>query len=759
VFLTNLNPGPLSYKSAASVNAKLHKIDPDRFSPLHHRDSQPELPRSVLPAGALVEVGRIGSTLQLSPVVKFSDGQPSSKLTDTELTAQDPPAASLALARVAKKYLARPQAVEYLAQEAEGIPHPDTEIITLGTGSAIPSKSRNVSATLVRVPGQGNYLFDCGENTLGQLKRMGNWNEDSDILANLRFIWISHMHADHHLGLLPLLKAIRVRRQHWMARHQDQGHLPKLMIMCPPAMRQYLYDSRSFDSLFTPDWTYITSPFEGLGKERREGYEDAVKGCGLQTIAYCRVQHCHDAFGVAVTWPNGLRIAYSGDCRPSDALVSIGQGATLLIHECTFDTDMQDHAIAKKHSTLDEALDVGRRMGAGRILLTHFSQRYPRMPNISKDYEQPDEKLNDNSAKIDVERKGKYADIDHDPSKGQDADQDSASGPEEFAKLLHPRKFPPTLFAWDYMRVRLRDFRKAEAFLPAIRKCFEVEAVQKEMEKEEEQAKALATAKAAAEKAQLAGAGAKKAAKMARRLALAQQARQKRTDGQETAGNRAAALGESRRSRSSSRVVAVNGERLEVDDEDIKDEGGQETRTEKEARATSSMAEVAAGQIQDGGADWTKQETSRKGKEVSVAGATSEMSAIEGKFSGDKDRQVPLQQLSKPSDVSAATEQEALSGKEQASWAVAAAKAAKEAKATQDAKVAEAAFDASSSRASPRRGSSSRSPRSGAQHISPPRGDSDAPTAVSPPAKREASPAVNAVPTSPKKPRRDWDGS
>lgn len=29
---------------------------------------------------------------------------------------------------------------------------------------------------------------------------------------------------------------------------------------------------------------------------------------------------------------------------------------------------------------MKEALGVGRRMGAGRVILTHFSQRYPHMP-------------------------------------------------------------------------------------------------------------------------------------------------------------------------------------------------------------------------------------------------------------------------------------------------------------------------------------------------------------------------------------------
>ena len=47
----------------------------------------------------------------------------------------------------------------------------DMEIIFLGTGSSQPSKYRNVSSVFVNLFSRGNLLLDCGEGTLGQLKR------------------------------------------------------------------------------------------------------------------------------------------------------------------------------------------------------------------------------------------------------------------------------------------------------------------------------------------------------------------------------------------------------------------------------------------------------------------------------------------------------------------------------------------------------------------------------------------------------------
>jgi ribonuclease Z len=71
---------------------------------------------------------------------------------------------------------------------------------------------------------------------------------------------------------------------------------------------------------------------------------------------------------------------YSGDTRPSRALQQCGSGATLLIHEATFEHELIQQALLKRHSTTTEALECGQAMGAYRTVLTHFSQRYPRLP-------------------------------------------------------------------------------------------------------------------------------------------------------------------------------------------------------------------------------------------------------------------------------------------------------------------------------------------------------------------------------------------
>ena len=89
------------------------------------------------------------------------------------------------------------------------------ELFLLGTGAAIPSKYRNVSAILLQlrppatqgatVGCQLGCLLDAGEGTMGALCRRFGGQVD-EMIASLQLVWISHIHADHHLGLLQVLQ-------------------------------------------------------------------------------------------------------------------------------------------------------------------------------------------------------------------------------------------------------------------------------------------------------------------------------------------------------------------------------------------------------------------------------------------------------------------------------------------------------------------------------------------------------------------------
>lgn len=84
----------------------------------------------------------------------------------------------------------------------------DIIVTPLGTGSAVPSKYRNVSSTLLHLPDGGYILLDAGEGTWGQIARkFGSGAEGKEkILRELKCIFISHIHQDHHAGLATILR-------------------------------------------------------------------------------------------------------------------------------------------------------------------------------------------------------------------------------------------------------------------------------------------------------------------------------------------------------------------------------------------------------------------------------------------------------------------------------------------------------------------------------------------------------------------------
>ena len=189
----------LMMTSAASASVRHHLIDPDRYSLLQH-DNTDASGRRVGKEDSRCVMAKPGLTLQLEPSVALQDEEVHHPVNLVQAL-DEVPSAVYELAKQAKTDLIRSP------PEDQKLPSPDAEIVCLGTGSALPSLHRNVSGTLLRVPGRGSYLFDVGENTLGQLKRIYSPKELADILRDLKMIWISHLHADHHLGTASVIKA------------------------------------------------------------------------------------------------------------------------------------------------------------------------------------------------------------------------------------------------------------------------------------------------------------------------------------------------------------------------------------------------------------------------------------------------------------------------------------------------------------------------------------------------------------------------
>ncbi|KAL2316280.1 Ribonuclease Z [Schizosaccharomyces pombe] len=262
----------------------------------------------------------------------------------------------------------------------------DIQICTLGTGSAMPSLYRNVSSTYVRIPvdkkcmedsaiSMKNILLDCGEGTLGRLSRQYGDNLKYEI-ASLRWIYISHMHADHHAGVIGVLKA-------WTKYSDGRS---KLFITAPPQFEFWLLEYSRIDYLPLSNIVFISN--SALRTDRKPSALESSRLSSLfkefDLVSFRTVPaiHCPYSYCMEITNSSGWKIAYSGDTRPSEDFANIAKDSTLLIHEATLEDSMHEIAIKKQHSTYSEALEVAKKAGTKNVILTHFSQRYPKLPDI-----------------------------------------------------------------------------------------------------------------------------------------------------------------------------------------------------------------------------------------------------------------------------------------------------------------------------------------------------------------------------------------
>ena len=264
-------------------------------------------------------------------------------------------------------------------------------LIFTGTGSAIPCKHRNVTGMYLGMNDGSGMLLDVGEGTLGQLIR--SWrstykgdNECAQIrrsLLGIKAVWISHPHADHHLGIIRLLTQ---RNSILLENGATASNHERLILMSSSNVLRFLDEYSKVDP--TIYGSYI--PVDNRDTlpdlpQNMELVDMLKKKLGITRCLSVPVSHCYQSYAVVLDGTSFGRLVYSGDCRPSDNLARVGHGADLLIHEATFENGMEEEAVLKMHSTVSEAVSVAKRMDAKACILTHFSQRYPRIAPLREE--------------------------------------------------------------------------------------------------------------------------------------------------------------------------------------------------------------------------------------------------------------------------------------------------------------------------------------------------------------------------------------
>ncbi len=268
-------------------------------------------------------------------------------------------------------------------------------VVFLGTAGSLPTPERNPSAILVNREGE-MMLFDCGEGTQRQMMRARTG------MMRLNYIFLTHLHADHILGVPGLLETMAF-----------QGREEPLTI-AGPIHTIDLVEKFSSICYFSRDFEVRAMDLEPGDVIRMDGYQvEAVETRhSVPSLGYClkedeRLGRFNREAAVAMGIPSGplfgklqhgqtveidgriirpeqvmgparpgRKIVYTGDTRPCISVETASRGADMLIHDGALGNDMASWAKETKHSTAGEAAEVARRAGVRQLVITHVSSRY-----------------------------------------------------------------------------------------------------------------------------------------------------------------------------------------------------------------------------------------------------------------------------------------------------------------------------------------------------------------------------------------------
>jgi ribonuclease Z len=176
-------------------------------------------------------------------------------------------------------------------------------------------------------------------------------------------IFVTHMHADHYLGIPGLVSA-----------RAQEGVRQPAAVWVPPGGEDEMASALG-----------LSGVPEGSGPAVRTSAAGAMVELGGLRVTPFATRHKGSSLGFRVEslGPGAGSVVYTGDTRPSGATVAAARGADLLIHEATFCEDERARARETAHSTAADAARIAAEAGVARLVLTHLSARYaddPRAP-------------------------------------------------------------------------------------------------------------------------------------------------------------------------------------------------------------------------------------------------------------------------------------------------------------------------------------------------------------------------------------------
>jgi ribonuclease Z len=265
----------------------------------------------------------------------------------------------------------------------------DMDVVFLGTGGSVPTARRSTACVLLRVGGE-RLLFDCGEGSQRQMQR-------STGLVQVDEIYVTHLHADHYLGIPGLLKT-----------YDLNGRERPLQVIGPPGLIDLFKSLRRIFGRIGYEVElieldageavahdgYEVRAFEVEHRMRAYGYalvEDSrpgrfdpeeAKRLGVSPGPdFKRLQEGETVNGVAPAQVmgetrTGRKVVISGDTAPCEMTSVAAHQAQLLVHDSSFADEEIERARETGHTTARQAAELAAAAGVEMLALVHISSRY-----------------------------------------------------------------------------------------------------------------------------------------------------------------------------------------------------------------------------------------------------------------------------------------------------------------------------------------------------------------------------------------------
>jgi ribonuclease BN (tRNA processing enzyme) len=196
----------------------------------------------------------------------------------------------------------------------------------------------------------GTLLLDCGPGALESVWRSG-------VIDRLGALFISHMHLDHVLDLVPWTTA--TTRE---GLERRLGAAPSLPLWVPAGRGPAVLEA--MQAAFGHGLDRVHETFD----LREYDVGDTVRACGLE-LTFVRTAHPEPCFAPRCT-DGEATLVYSADTTAAPELERHAAGADLLLCEATYvepGPDLERYG----HMTGERAADLAARAGVGRLVLTH----------------------------------------------------------------------------------------------------------------------------------------------------------------------------------------------------------------------------------------------------------------------------------------------------------------------------------------------------------------------------------------------------